>query len=304
MKVLVMGGINNKMTIDLVNQLNSKEISFIIGGNDKKESPSSEMPFYAIKNRYELTEVLVAHKIDCVIHLWGTAITTNSIKNSFHESEENIERTINLLEACVEAKVKKIIFPSTISVYGEETGELLTEDSPLQPVLFEGLSKKMEEQYIKNYHALYGLSYSILRFSNVYGDQTQTTKEDIITSTIKQVLNGKPPIVFEDGEQKKDFLHITDAVHAIVSSIEKGGNEVINICSRNSVSLKEVVRFIEAFVKGKETALPLKREKIYISTEKAEMQLKWTPAVSLENEMIKMIKMISDNKNNYRYEEV
>ena len=298
MKVLLFGGTKHVVTIELINQLKRKNIPFVMVTNEKRNNLFCDYPLFIINNRQELIDLLIEQKIDKVIHLWNTDITTNSSKDSFQESEENIERTVDLLEACVEAKVKKLIFPSTISVYGNISEEKITEESLTIPVLFEGLSKKIEEQYIKNYHSMYGLSYSILRFSTLYGNSV--IKEDLIKSTIHKILVGNTPILFENGEEKKEFLYITDAVNAIIYSLDKGDNEIINLSGDFKISTKEIVEFIEMYIK-KKVSKSLEGEKSNISIEKAKKYLGWEAAFSMEEGIIHIIKNLLHD---YKYEEV
>lgn len=277
-RVLITGGQESEMETALKEQLSKNNVYCIVAGKQQKHSEISTLvhnDVYTFLNGMELADILMENQVDCVIHLSNKAITSNSMKDSFEQSEENIACTIEVLEACVQAKVHKIIFPSTIAVYGDIEGAI-TEEKLLQPVLFGGLSKKIEEKYIQNYHTLYGLSFTILRFPIIYGASSKhMNTESMIESTIKKVIENRPPIVFDDGEQKKHFLYISDAIQAIISSLNNGENQVYNICPKEIYSMKEVVSIIHSSIKEDVLHSLEEGEKSRISTTKAQMDLKW-----------------------------
>lgn len=280
MKVLIVGGHENEIRYALMQELLNKQVYFIVADQVKDNSILSSQVYYqghTFLNTMELADLMAKYQIDCVIDLSNEPIMSNKMKDSFEQSEENIARTLEVLEACVEAKVGKIIFPSTIAVYGDLEG-MITEDMPLQPVLFEGLSKKIVEKYIQHYHTLYGLSYTILRFPIIYGEYSfHKQNESIVETTIKEVLENRPSTCFKDGEHKKHFLYITDAIEAFISSLNKGGNEIFNICPTKKYSMKEVVSIIQSSTKEDSFSLDglEKGEKSRISTKKAQVHLGW-----------------------------
>lgn len=211
LKVLLTGGYSSSIGSELIHQLLYNNIQVVVLDEPKEMEPIfplAVVPYYQQRvDKDSLLKILVKEKVNIVIHLKQEKIG-DSIKDSFDASENNIAATIDVLEASAAAKVKKIIFPSSISVYGESQ-EQLTENSSLHPLQFEGVSKKIEEQYLKNYHALYGLTYTVLRFASIY-EQSKT--------------NGLK-------NQKKDYVYINDAAAAIVASLNQGDNEFFNISS-------------------------------------------------------------------------
>lgn len=284
-RVLIVGGQENKIRHALMQELSNKQVCYIVADRKKENSILSSLVHHQVNtflNKMELADLMEKYQIDCVIDLSNEPIMSNKMKDSFEHSEKNIARTLEVLEACVEAKVGKIIFPSTIAVYGD-LEDVITEDMVLQPVLFEGLSKKIVEKYIQHYHTLYGLSYTILRFPILYGEYSfQKQNESIVETTIKNVLENRPSICFKDGEDKKHFLHISDAVKAFISSLNKGTNEIFNICPMEKYSMKEVVSIIQSLIN--EDSIPRvglkKGEKSRISTKKAQVHLGWHAQVS------------------------
>lgn len=298
-RVLITGGQENEMKYALMEELKNKKIHYITAEHQRENSVCSSLgnsDVYTFSTSRELAELLMMQQINCVIHLSNKTITSNSMKDSFDQSEENIACTVEVLEACVQAKVNKIIFPSSIAVYGDITGNI-KEEMTLQPVLFEGLSKKIEEKYIQTYHTLYNLSYTILRFPIVYGQPSiHNQNEGMMEATIKKVLENRPPIIFDDDGQKKHLLYISDAIEAIISSIYKGENEIFNICPEEKFSMKEVVAIIQSAIKDDTFYAMEEGEKNRISTRKAQLQLGWHCKVSVAQGIRFVIEDIKHNE--------
>ena len=297
MRVLITGGQESEIGYALMEELSKNQIYFIVAEQNSGNSVFSTLvhsDVYTFVNTTQLVNLLMKYQIECVIHLSNKPITSNSMQESFDHSEKNIAHTIEVLEACVQANVQKIIFPSTIAVYGDIEGAI-TEDRILQPALFEGLSKKIEEKYIQNYHTLYGLSYTILRFPIIYGYSIHKHTDSIIESTIKKVLENRPPIVFDDGEQKKHFLYMSDAIQAIISSLINGANEAFNICPPEHYSMKEVVSMIQASINEDLCSSLEEGEKSRISTRKAQRQLGWHSEVHFSKGIQLVIENIKQN---------
>ncbi|MEM5012180.1 NAD-dependent epimerase/dehydratase family protein [Niallia taxi] len=242
-KVLVTGGASNSMAVKVMEKLTASGMKVVLADNrewDLDTNLNGMASYYKTDlDKRELTSIFTQEKIDIVLHLKHELITSNAMKDSFDQSEVNISTTINVLEACVEAKVKKVIFPSAISVYGNETEEAV-EDNFLDPALFEGLSKKMEEKYVMHYHKLYSLPFTILRFADIYGIQT----EGFIADNLEKAIDGQAPVIYGDGKQLRNFVYIDDAVDAILASLTKGDNEIINIASQSMYSLQEAAEMI------------------------------------------------------------
>ena len=112
--------------------------------------------------------ILLEVKPDAVFHLAAQADVGKSVLDPQYDADVNIKGTINMLEACREAKVKKFIFASTSAVYGNLNKDFLSEKEITLPASYYGLSKLTAESYIKLFYVLYRLPYTILRYANVY----------------------------------------------------------------------------------------------------------------------------------------
>lgn len=123
---------------------------------------------------------------DAIVHLAAQTMVPASMEDPKKDMEDNIEGTVNILEAARKYGVKRIIFSSSAAVYGDIAPECLPvrETEPLRPVSFYGLSKMTCENYIRLYQKAYGLSYVIFRFANVYGERQGNGGEGGVVSIL------------------------------------------------------------------------------------------------------------------------
>ncbi|GJM76085.1 hypothetical protein HMSSN036_83010 [Paenibacillus macerans] len=108
-------------------------------------------------------------KPDIVFHEAAQVDVQRSVKAPAYDAIINIVGAANILQACCEAGVKKVVYASSCAVYGELTTALIHEQDPARPVSFYGISKRTPELYLRVFHKLYGLNYTILRYANVFG---------------------------------------------------------------------------------------------------------------------------------------
>lgn len=147
---------------------------------------------------------------DAIVHLAAQTMVPASMEDPKKDMEDNIEGTVNILEAARKYGVKRIIFSSSAAVYGDIAPECfpVRETEPLRPVSFYGLSKMTCENYIRLYQKAYGLSYVIFRFANVYGErQGNGGKGGVVSVFARQLAEGKSPTVYGNGQQTRDFIY-------------------------------------------------------------------------------------------------
>ncbi len=213
--------------------------------------------------------------IDQCIHLAGIKINTPDIFNI------NTEGTRNILDACIKYGVKKIIFSSTGAVYGGSITHNSKEDDPLNPVDDYGKSKKLAEEIIQKYSKNKKIKYIILRFSNIYGPSGQS----VVNKFFNNAKNNKPVELSGNGEQKRKFLFINDAVSAIIKSIYYPQNTILNIAGERTYSLKDLIDLIMTKYPGLKIINTKEHNKLRVLSEninKARKILIWEPKVRLE----------------------
>lgn len=236
---------------------------------------------------------------DIIYHEAAQTMVPSSIKDPYHDADENIMGLLSLLEAARQGGVKKIIFSSSAAIYGDNSALPLTEEVPPHPLSFYGLTKWMTENYLELYHQLYGLDYTILRYSNVYGPRQGAHGEGgVIYIFAKQLAEGKDLTIFGDGRQTRDFINVHDVVSANVAALTKGNGSICNVSTGSEVSLNTLARKMIQ-LSGKPVKIhygPVRPGDIYrscLSRQKAEHLLGWAPQTSLDEGLSETIAFFS-----------
>lgn len=159
----------------------------------------------------------------------------------------NVEGTFNVLEACVEHKVKKVIFSSSASVYGDAFEIPMTEEHPFNNKTFYGASKIAGEQMCRAFYYRYGLNYVGLRYMNVYGPRQdyKGAYVAVIMKILDRINQGLSPIVYGDGTQAYDFVYVEDAAKANICAMKSPATDSFyNVGSGNQTKIKELAEMI------------------------------------------------------------
>jgi nucleoside-diphosphate-sugar epimerase len=224
----------------------------------------------------------VLKKDDIVINLIGQIS-----KNHKNFIQTNILGSINLLDSCYRKKVKKIIFLSSINVYGENTKSPSLETDSLKPLTTYGHVKMLTEELYKSYANTYDLNIILLRLSNVYGPNK---KMGFISNLISSINNKKiKNIAFNSGKQYRDLLFIDDVIIGIISSLKNStkGFHIYNLCSGKRYSVKNIIKIIEKLsskqVNVKFSDIIPDEKCIWGDNSKANKLLNFSPTVSLTN---------------------
>jgi len=184
--------------------------------------------------------------VDVVFH--EAALTSVPSENIALMNEVNVTGTLILLEACLDSGVKRFIFASSASVYGENETLPKHEDLPTRPVSAYGVSKLAAENYVQVFHKVYGLETVCLRYFNVYGArQTYGPYSGVITIFINRLLNNQPPIIYGDGKQTRDFLSVRDAVDASMLALlkKRAGGRIFNIGTGVATTINRLAEMLQ-----------------------------------------------------------
>ena len=169
----------------------------------------------------------------------------------------NIAGTFNLLEACVEEGVKKIVAASSSSVYGEGLYLPTDENHPFNNDLFYGASKIAAEQYYRAFHKKYGLNFVAFRYLNVYGPRQpyEAAYMDVIMHFLNRIDADEPPIVRGDGSATVDLVYVEDVARAnLIAMKSPVTNEFFNVASGKETTLRELA-YLLIKLSGKEKRL-------------------------------------------------
>lgn len=183
--------------------------------------------------------------VDAVIHFAGVASVPLSVENPALTYRTNVNGTLNLLNSCVRAKVGRFVFASSSAVYGEPRRLPVKETYATRPVSPYAISKLQAERRCADFQEKKLLKTVILRLFNVYGPrQAASEYAGVITSFVDRVRRGLPLVVYGDGAQTRDFIHVRDVVDAFlrVLEVKKAEGRVFNIGSGKRVSVNELAK--------------------------------------------------------------
>ena len=178
-------------------------------------------------------------KPDALNHHAAQMDLRRSVEDPLLDARINIMGFVNLLEACKDAGVKKVIFASSGgAVYGDKEPIPADEEHLTEPMSPYGVSKKTGELYLAYYHAAFGMPYVALRYSNVYGPRQSSKGEaGVVAIFISQLLSGKSPLINGDGKQTRDYVFVGDVVKANVAALESEYTGPLNIGTGKDSSL-------------------------------------------------------------------
>jgi UDP-glucose 4-epimerase len=198
--------------------------------------------------------------IDYVFHEAAIPSVPRSIENPQATHEANITGTLNVLLAAKDNGVKKVIYASSCAVYGDSPALPKTEDMPPDPQSPYAVTKLAGEYYCQVFHQVYGLPTVCLRYFNVYGPRQDPGSQysAVIPAFIQKVLDDRPPIIFGDGKQTRDFTFIKDVVDANILAAESDATGVYNIGRGERVSINRLAELVIKLV-GSRVA-PVHRE--------------------------------------------
>jgi UDP-glucose 4-epimerase len=181
-----------------------------------------------------------------VIH--AAAVSINKSQADPYESMDiNLIGSQNVFAAAADHGVKRVVFCSSASVYGDPKKLPMNEDDELSPLTPYCISKRASEDLLRFYEKRAGLSWIALRFFNVYGPGQKTTAyyTSVINHFVNRLKNGQPPVIDGRGEQSMDFIHVHDIARAIVVALDsEGDNQPVNIGTGIDTSIAELARIL------------------------------------------------------------
>jgi UDP-glucose 4-epimerase len=299
MKVLVTGGagfIGSHVVDQLIEAGHDVVVvdSLITG---RKSNLNPKARFYQVDIRSpELKQVFEAERPEVVDHHAAQMDVRKSVSDPIYDADVNILGTLNLLNLCVEFKVRKVIYISSGgAAYGEPIYLPCDEKHPVQPLCPYGATKYMTELYLYMYKQTYGLDYSVIRYPNVYGPRQDPHGEaGVVAIFTGQMLKCEPVRIFGSGEQVRDFVYVADCARANVLLLNQGGGEVYNLGYGIGTSINQVFDALKKITQYPHEAMyapakPGETFKIYLDASKAGQQLGWEPSADLEEGLTRTV---------------
>jgi len=295
MKCLVIGGagfIGSNLVDRLTHDGHKVQVwDNLITGKKDDVNPRAHFINCDITGNYDARKVLMSEfKPDVVFHLAAMARVQPSIENPIEFNNVNVNGLLNVLNLCVESGVKRFIFSSSSSVYGDAKQVPTTEECKLNPISPYALQKLIGEQYCKLYSKLYGLDTVCLRYFNVYGERQTLDGAYCLVMGIfaRQRLNSEPMTINGNGEQRRDFTYVGDVVEANIKTSNmkvKFGGDVFNIGNGDNRSVNEIADMIGGDRLHRDPVIEPKETKA--DNSKALDILGWKPTTKIEDWIIK-----------------
>jgi UDP-glucose 4-epimerase len=247
-------------------------------GNRENVNPKSEFVNGDVRDKNIIKNIPDLEKI---FHLAAQKDVRCSILKPEEDFDINVNGTLNMLELARKNDCEFIFF-STAAVYGE-SNKPLKESSKKNPKSPYGINKLKVENLCLKFKEKYGLKVSIIRPFNVYGPKKNQNDSDVITKFITSILRNQPIVIYGDGEQKRDFIHVRDVVNA-AANIKEG---IFNVASGKSITVNDLSTLIMTISNKK---VEIKHEKsneneikISIADISKIKKIGWKPAIKLED---------------------
>jgi UDP-glucose 4-epimerase len=224
--------------------------------------------------------------VDVVFHLAAAAEVDPSIKDPKKFNKVNIDGTLTMLKAAADNGVKRFVYSSSSSCYGDPERVPTDESCSIDPMSPYALQKYVGEQYCSLFSKIYGLETVSLRYFNVFGNRQRDKGAYALATGIflRQHRNNEPLTVTGDGEQKRDFICVDDIVNANIQAAKSdkvGNGESINIGSGNPISINQIANSISDNIKYIEERIEPKITCADITL--AKELLDWSPTISFND---------------------
>ena len=186
---------------------------------------------------------------DCVIHLAARTSVPRSVEDPLETNAINIDGTLNVLLAARDCGVRRFVYAASSSAYGEAPSLPKSEIMPASPISPYGVTKYVGELYARVFGHVYGLENVSLRFFNVFGPRQDPSSQysGVLSRFMLALVEGKPPVVYGDGEQSRDFTYVANIVDAVLRACQAQGvsGMVFNGGTGARITLNAVLRQLQ-----------------------------------------------------------
>ncbi|HVN59924.1 MAG TPA: NAD-dependent epimerase/dehydratase family protein [Gaiellaceae bacterium] len=236
---------------------------------------------------------------DAVLHVAGQASISRSFDDPGSDLAVNVSGTLNVLRACRELGIPRLVFASSMTVYGEPEVTPTPESAPCRPVSYYGVTKYAAEGYVQISGALSDVPLAVtsLRMFNVYGERQSLSNpyQGVLAIFLGNLLRGEPLTIHSDGRQTRDFVYVGDAVAAWLAALDSSAahGQVFNVGSGRETSIGELADAVLAANGESRESWPVRagepqrgdQRRSLADTSSIERVLGWRPTVSLTDGM-------------------
>lgn len=313
-KLVVIGGAGliGSHTVDQLTKYDVKEIliydNFVRGRTENLHNALKDprVKIYDVGGDVLQTDILESalEGADGVIHLAALWLLQchEYPRTAF---DVNVRGTFNVMEACVKKGVKRLVYSSSASVYGDAVQEPMTEDHPFNNKNFYGATKIAGEAFLRAFHHRYGLNYVGLRYMNVYGPRQDYHGAYIavIMKMLDAIDRGESPTIMGDGSEAFDFVAVEDCGLANVRAMQSEAvDSFYNVGTGKRTSLKELAEMLIVLTGGKQPVKYAPRSQATLvrnrigSPEKASKEIGFTSTIDLNEGLRRLIDWRANHK--------
>lgn len=299
MRVLVTGGAGfiGSNLVDRFIQEGHKVSAIDNLSTGSESNVNKKAGFYRVDIRSAVVDkIFQKTKPDLLCHYAAQIDVRKSTEDPIFDADVNIIGSLNLLNACVRNKVKKVIFASTGgAIYGEQKRFPADESHPANPLSPYGVTKLTIEKYLHFYRETYGLDFVSLRYANVYGPRQNPLGEaGVVAIFAERLLIGEEAVINGDGKQTRDFVFVEDAVEASLLALSYPASDIFNIGTGMETDINSIFRLLKEITGAaqKEIHAPAKpgeQQRSVLDYSKAKRVLGWKPKQDLQAGMAKTV---------------
>lgn len=311
-KILVIGGAGFTGSY-IVDQLLSEPVKEIIVLDNFIRGTKANLHKALLDDRVRIVEGSITdfklvrelmEKTDYVFHLAALWLY-ECVHQPRAALEVNVGGAFNVIEAAQQAKVKKVVYSSSASVYGDAVFTPMTEEHPFNNRTMYGATKIAGEQFFRAFYEQHKLNYVGLRYMNIYGPRMdyKGTYVSVIMKVLDRIDQGLSPIIFGDGSQAYDFIHVADVARANILALKSEATDTfLNIGMGQKTTIGELVQLLLDIAGSKLKPEFRPQEQMFVthrvgSTEKARDLLSFEAEIKLEDGLRSVVEWRKNDKN-------
>ncbi len=250
MRIVITGGAGfiGSNLAEVLSKDNANEVIVLDDLSTGKLVNTKEMAIKFVNGSITDLELLqtIFKDVDYVLHQAAIPSVPRSVNEPIASNNENIDGTLNVLVAARDRNVKKVVYASSSSVYGDTPKLPKREDMTPTPLSPYAVTKLTGEHYCNVFNEVYGLKTVALRYFNVYGPKQDPHSDyaAVIPKFVSRVLRDEPPMIYGDGQQTRDFTFVKDVVTANIRAMKSDATGVFNIASGNRITIQELAELV------------------------------------------------------------
>ena len=259
-------------------------------GREENVNPTARLFRVDVRELAQVQAAVASFSPEVVNHHAAQSEVPKSVADPGYDAQVNVVGGLNVLRACLDSSVRKVIFSSTGgALYGEPDVVPADEDHPIRPLSPYGTGKFAFEQYLATFQRTFGMRYTTLRYANIYGARQDFAAEEgrVVAIFASRMIEGKPVTIDGDGSQSRDMLHVGDVATANLAALDRGDDGTYHVSTGVPVTVNDLFRKLAILTEYKLEPRfgPSRKGDVYriaLDNTRAHAELGWEPRIQLE----------------------